>query len=99
MDDGLFASDRGQSFEDALSARAVLSSIRRHLRMVLVFTFSLCAVGALVGLGLPAWFEADGVVVIHARPQRMAELQELPNNPSPDVYVIQSEADILQSRS
>jgi uncharacterized protein involved in exopolysaccharide biosynthesis/Mrp family chromosome partitioning ATPase len=55
-------------------------------------------VGALIGLGLPAWFEADGVVVIHARPQRMAELQELPDA-SPDVYVIQSEADLLQSRS
>jgi uncharacterized protein involved in exopolysaccharide biosynthesis/Mrp family chromosome partitioning ATPase len=52
----------------------------------------------LVGLGLPAWFKAEGVVVIHARPQRMAEFQELPD-PSPDPAFIQSEVDILQSRS
>jgi len=95
---GLFVGVLGQSFEDGLSARALLSSIRRHIPVVLLFTISLSAVGALVGLGLPAWFEADGVVVIHSRPQRMAELQELPD-PSPDLYVIQSEADILQSRS
>ena len=98
MGDGLFASDLGRPFEDGLSARALLSSIRRHPAVVLAFTLSLCIAGALVGLGLPAWFQAEGVVVIHARPQRMAELQELPD-PSPDVYVIQSEADILQSRS
>src|SRR6202022_2575709 len=61
-------------------------------------TLSLSAAGALVGLGLPAWFKAEGVVVIHSRPQRMAELQELPD-PSPDINVIQSEVDILQSRS
>lgn len=54
--------------------------------------------GALIGLGLAAWFEADGVMVIHARPHRMAELQELPDV-SPELHVIQSEADILQSRS
>jgi len=98
MGDGLFASDLSRPFEDGLSARALLSSIRRHPAIVLAFTLSLCAVGALVGLGLPAWFQAEGVIVIHARPQRMAELQELPD-PSPDLYVIQSEADILRSRS
>lgn len=98
MEGGLFVSDPGRQFEDGLSARVWLSSIRRHLPMVLASTLSLCAVGALIGLGLPAWFEADGVVVVRARPQRMAELQELPD-PSPDLYVIQSEADILQSRS
>jgi uncharacterized protein involved in exopolysaccharide biosynthesis/Mrp family chromosome partitioning ATPase len=43
-------------------------------------------------------FKADAVLVIHSRPQRMADLQELPD-PSPDLNVIQSEADILQSRS
>ena len=87
-----------QPFEDGLSARALLSSIRRHWAIVLAFTLSLCAAGVLVGLGLPAWFQAEGVVVIHARPQRMAELQELPD-PVPDVNFIQSEVDILQSRS
>src|SRR5216684_5208893 len=98
MGDGLLVSDLSQRFEDGLSARAILSSIRRHLAMVLAFTLSLCIAGALVGLGLPAWFKAEGVVVIHSRPQRMADLQELPD-PSPDLNVIQSEVDILQSRS
>jgi len=84
--------------EDGLSARMLLSSIRHHLTTVIAFTVLLCIVGALVGLGLPAWFTAQGVVVIHTRPQRMADLQELPD-PSPDVNVIQSEVDILQSRS
>jgi polysaccharide biosynthesis transport protein len=98
MPDGLLASDLNQPFEDGLTARALLSSARRHWGIVLAFTLSLGIVGALVGLGLPAWFQAEGVVVIHARQQRMADLQELPD-PSPDLYVIQSEADILQSRS
>lgn len=84
--------------EDGLSARMLLASIRHHLTTVIAFTVLLCIVGALVGLGLPAWFTAQGVVVIHTRPQRMADLQELPD-PSPDVNVIQSEVDILQSRS
>jgi uncharacterized protein involved in exopolysaccharide biosynthesis/Mrp family chromosome partitioning ATPase len=79
-----------------MSARTLFASIRRHVGLVLALSLSLCAIGALVGLGLPAWFEADGVVVIHAHPQRTAE----PQDPvSPDIYVIQSEADLLQSRS
>jgi succinoglycan biosynthesis transport protein ExoP len=98
MGDGLLAGDLSQRFEDGLSARAILSSIRRHLAMVLAFTLSLCIAGALVGLGLPAWFKAEGVVVIHSRPQRMTDFQELPD-PSPDLNVISSEVDILQSRS
>src|SRR5713101_9372523 len=98
MGDGLLVGDLSQRFEDGLSARAILSSVRRHLAMVLAFTLSLGIAGALVGLGLPAWFKAEGVVVIHSRPQRMADLQELPD-PSPDLNVIQSEVDILQSRS
>ncbi len=98
MGDGLLVGDLGRPFEDGLSARVLLSSIRRHLAMVLALTLSLCIAGALVGLGLPAWFQAEGVVVIHSRPQRMAELQELPD-PSVDLNVIQSEVDILKSRS
>src|SRR5882757_6802317 len=100
MGDGLLVGDLSQPSEDGLSARAILSSIRRHLAMVLAFTLSLCIAGASVGLGLPAWFKAEGVVVIHSRPQRMTDLQELPD-PSPDLNngVIQSEVDILQSRS
>src|SRR5260370_31335131 len=98
MGDGSLAGDLSQPFEDGLSARAILWGIRRHLAMVLAFTLSLCSAGSWVALGLPAWFKAEGVVVIHSRPQRMADLQELPD-PSPDLHVIQSEVDILQSRS
>ncbi|HEX3339179.1 MAG TPA: hypothetical protein VHT68_08400 [Pseudolabrys sp.] len=98
MGDGLLAGDLNQPAVDGLSARALLSSIRRHFVIVIVFTVSLCAVGWLIGLGLPAWYKAEGVLVIHARPQRLAELQELPD-PGADVSVIQSEVDILLSRS
>src|SRR5215831_4157657 len=98
MGDGLFATDLGRPFEDGLSAQALLSSIRRHLAMVAAFTLSLSAAGALIGLGLPAWYQAEGVLVIRAVPQRTTEIQELPD-PSPDINFIQSEADILQSRS
>src|SRR5580704_10634949 len=96
--DGLPIRDLGQRLEDGLSARMLLSSIRRHLAIVLAFTLSLCAAGALVGLGLPAWYKAEGVLVIRAVPQRTAEIQELPD-PAPDVNFIQSEVDILESRS
>src|ERR1700745_1049159 len=82
--DGLLASDLSRPFEDGLSARALLSSIRRHPAVVLAFTLSLCIAGALVGLGLPAWYQAEGVLVIRAVPQRTAELQELPDPSSPD---------------
>ena len=95
MNDGL----RLELFEDGISARALLSSIRRHLAVVLACTLSLCAAGALVGLGLPAWYKAEAVLVIRAVPQRTAELQELPDPSSPDLTFIQSEVDILTSRS
>jgi polysaccharide biosynthesis transport protein len=95
---GLLGGDLNQLLADGLSARALLASIRRHLGIVVAFTLSLCAAGALIGLGLPAWYQAEGVLVIHARPQRLAELQELPD-PALDASVIQSEVDILQSRS
>jgi succinoglycan biosynthesis transport protein ExoP len=95
---GPLTSDLAPPLEDGLSARALLSSIRRHLAIVLGLAFTLCVVGILVGLGLPAWFKAEGVLVIHARPQRIAELQELPD-PSPDTSYIQSEVDILSSAS
>jgi polysaccharide biosynthesis transport protein len=98
MGDGLLAGDLSQPAANGLSARDLLSSIRRHLVIVIAFTLSLCAVGALIGLGLPAWYQAEGVLVIQARPQRIAELQELPD-PAAEVSVIQSEVDILMSRS
>jgi len=78
MGDGLLAGNLSQPAADGLSARALLSSIRRHLVIVIAFTLSLCAAGWLIGLGLPAWYQAEGVLIIHARPQRLAELQELP---------------------
>jgi succinoglycan biosynthesis transport protein ExoP len=96
--DGLSIRDLGQRFEDGLSARMLLSSIRRHLAIILAFTLSLCAAGALVGLGLPAWYKAEGVLVIRAVPRSTAEIQEL-SDPAPDVNFIQSQVDILQSRS
>jgi uncharacterized protein involved in exopolysaccharide biosynthesis len=98
MGDGLLAGDLNQPAADGLSARVLLSSIRRHLVIVIVFTLLLCAVGWLIGLGLPAWYKAEGVLVIHARPQRLAELQELPD-PAAEISVIQNEVDILLSRS
>jgi polysaccharide biosynthesis transport protein len=98
MDYGQVSGDLGRPFEDGLSARALLASIRRHLAIVVVFTLSLGAAGALIALGLPAWFQAEGVLVIPAAPQRIAELQELPDT-SPDLDSIQSQVDILESRS
>jgi len=76
----------------------LLLSIRRHLVVVLAFTLSLCAAGALVGLGLPAWYQAEGVLVLRAVPRSAAEIQELPD-PFLDINFIQSEVDILKSRS
>jgi polysaccharide biosynthesis transport protein len=98
MDDGRLTGDLGQPFEDGLSARALLASIRRHWAMVLTFMLSLGTAGVLVALGLPTWYQAGGVLVIPAVPQRMAELQELPDA-TPDMDTIQSEVDILRSRS
>src|SRR5215469_5475147 len=87
MGDGLFASDPGRPFEDGLSAQALLSSIRRHLALVLAFTLALSAAGAFIGLGLPSWYQAEGVVVIRAVPRSTAEIQELPD-PSLDLNFI-----------
>lgn len=90
--------DLSQPIEDGLSARALLSYIRRHLVLVLILTLSAAAVGMVYGLGLPTWYQAEGVLVIPAVPQRIAELQELPDA-SPDQDALQSEVDILSSRS
>src|SRR5215472_2127930 len=90
--------DIGHGFEDGLSVRALLSSIRRHLVLVSTLSLLLCAVGAVVGLGLPSWFQAETVLIINARPQRIADVQEQPD-PIPDRAVMRSEVDMLQSRS
>src|SRR5215469_1720508 len=90
--------DALQGFEDGLSARALLSSMRRHVVLVSVLALSLCAVGAVVGLGLPSWFQAETVLIINARQPRTADVQELPD-PAPDLPVMRSEVDMLQSRS
>ena len=90
--------DLGQPIEDGLSARALLSYIRRHLALVLFLTLSAAAAGMMYGLGLPTWYQAEGVLVIPAVPQRIAELQELPDA-SPDQDALASEVDILLSRS
>jgi polysaccharide biosynthesis transport protein len=87
-----------ESIEDGLSARALLASIRRHLVVVLAAAVSLCVAATLYGLGLPAWYKAEGVLVIRAMPQRTEEIQELPD-PAPSINFLQSEVDILESRS
>jgi succinoglycan biosynthesis transport protein ExoP len=84
--------------EHGLSARVLLSSIRRHPLLISLLALLAAAAGAFVGLGLPAWFQAESVLIIHARPQRIAEFQELPD-PVPDLPVMRSEVDVLQSRS
>src|SRR5436305_2106677 len=84
--------------EHGLSARALLSSIRRHPVLVAALTGFLAVMGGVFGLGLPAWFQAESVLIVNARPQRIAEVQELPD-PVPDLAVMRSEVDMLQSRS
>jgi uncharacterized protein involved in exopolysaccharide biosynthesis len=88
-----------QGTSDPFSPRVLLLCIRRHLGVVLALSLSLCAAGAVIGLGLPPWFQAEGVLVIHAQPQRVSDVQEVLSDPLPDLYVIRSEADVLQSRS
>jgi polysaccharide biosynthesis transport protein len=95
----LLPGEISQPLEDGLSARALLLSIRRHWRLVLCLTLALTIAGALIGLGLPAWYKAEAVVVINSRPHRSADLQELPDPTSPELAVIVSETDIIQSRS
>src|SRR6516165_8295590 len=57
--------DVSQEMDDGLSVRALLASIRRHLGVVLVLFLSFCAAGAVIGLGLPPWVQAEAVLVIH----------------------------------
>ena len=96
---GLPYFDVSQEMDDGLSARMLLTSIRRHLGMVLALCLSLCSAGAVIGLGLPPRFQAEAVLVIHSRPQRVSDIQEVFPDPLPDIPVIRSEADVLQSRS
>jgi polysaccharide biosynthesis transport protein len=83
---------------DGLSARALLLSVRRHLVLVALCILSLSVAGAVVGLGLPSWHQAESVLILKARSPRIADVQELPD-PTPDLFVIRSEVDMLQSRS
>ena len=100
MDEVQFPShDFDQAMDDGLSARALLSSIRRHLGVVVALSLLLCAAGAVIGLGLPPRFQAEAVLVIHSRPPRVSDVQEVLADPLPDMPVIRSEADVLQSRS
>src|SRR5690348_14876489 len=86
--------DLNHPVEDGLSARALLSSIRRHPVVVVVFTLSLSAAGYLYGLGQTSWYQAEGVLVIRAQPRSTADIQELPDSSD-----INSEVDIVKSRS
>ena len=91
--------DVSQEMDDGLSVRALLASIRRHLGIVLLLFLSLCAAGAVIGLGLPPQFQAEGVLVIHSRSEHVTDVQEVLPDASPDLLTVRSEADVLQSRS
>jgi polysaccharide biosynthesis transport protein len=91
--------DVNQETHDGLSARTLLTSIRRHLGLVSALFLGLALTGAILGLGLPSRFQAEAVLVIHSRPQRISDVQEVFPDPLPDIPVIRSEADVLQSRS
>ena len=91
--------DTSQDMDSGLSARAALTCILRHLAVVLVPVLLLSALGAVIGLGLPTRLQAETVLVIHSRPHRVSDVQEVLPDPSPDSPVIRSEADVLQSRS
>jgi uncharacterized protein involved in exopolysaccharide biosynthesis/Mrp family chromosome partitioning ATPase len=91
--------DVGQEMDDGLSARMLLTSIRRHLGVVLTLCLLLCAAGAVIGLGLPPWSQAEAVLVIHTRPEHVSDVQEVLPDASPDLLVIRSEVDVLYSRS
>jgi uncharacterized protein involved in exopolysaccharide biosynthesis/MinD-like ATPase involved in chromosome partitioning or flagellar assembly len=95
--------DLSKEMDKGLSAQMLVTSIRRHLGVVVALSLSLCLAGAVIGLGLPRWFQAEAVLVIHSRPQRISDVQEVLADPSPDIAgsapVIRSEADVLQSRS
>jgi polysaccharide biosynthesis transport protein len=91
--------DVGKEMDDGLSARMLVTSIRRHLGVVLALCLLFCAAGTVIGLGLPPWFQADAVLVIHSRPEHVSDVQEVLPDPSPDLLVIRSEVDVLYSRS
>jgi succinoglycan biosynthesis transport protein ExoP len=99
IDQAQFPYPDGQEMDNGLSARALLLSIRRHLGVVLVLSLALCAGGTVIGLGLPPRVQAEATLVIHPRPLRVSDVQEVLGNPLPDVLVIRSEVDVLQSRS
>jgi len=84
---------------DGLSARALLSSVRRHLGVVVGLSLSFCLLGAFIGLGLPPRFQAQGVLIIRSQPQRISNVQEVLPDQSPEMATILSEADVLRSRS
>ena len=48
------------------SARALLSSVRRHLGVVVGLSLLFCLLGAFIGLGLPPRFQAQGVLIIRS---------------------------------
>ena len=84
---------------DGLSARALLSSVRRHLGVVVGLSLLFCLLGAFIGLGLPPRFQAQGVLIIRSEPQRISNVQEVLPDRSPETSTILSEADVLRSRS
>jgi uncharacterized protein involved in exopolysaccharide biosynthesis/Mrp family chromosome partitioning ATPase len=96
---GLAYFDFSKEMDDGVSARMLVTSIRRHLGVVLVLCLLFSAAGAVIGLGLPPQFQAEGVLVIHSRPERVSDVQEVLPDASADLLTVRSEADVLESRS
>jgi polysaccharide biosynthesis transport protein len=95
----IYAPEDSLASADGLSARALLKSLRRHRLVVgtLVILFGLA--GAAVGLGLPPRYKATGELVIYAQPPRVADVQEVLPDQEGTMEAIQSQADVLSSRS
>src|SRR5260370_39945234 len=90
------------SFEDApdevVSAQTVLLSIRRHRGPFIVVALTLAAGGLVIGLGLPDRFQAEAGLVMHSRPQRVTDIEEVLPDPATEIPAIRSEVDVLKSR-
>jgi hypothetical protein len=51
-----------------------------------------CAAGTVIGPGLPPRFQAEAVLIIHSRPQRISDIPEVLPDPVPDIPVIRSKS-------
>jgi polysaccharide biosynthesis transport protein len=84
--------------DEGVSVQTVLFSIRRHRRLFIAVALTLASGGLVVGLGLPDRFQAEAVLVVHSRPQRVTDIEEVLPDPATDIPAIRSEVDVLKSR-